>query len=151
MKLKKIYSTSAAIAFVVGAIVMNGCVKPRGCTDASAVNFESKAKKDDGSCEYSGNVVVWFNKATSDSMLATGVNHLTLHLSNVSVDQMSATAYSTAAASCESGGAMRYAENLGEETSKKYECRIDDQLGHQWYYNPSFYITANDCVVIELK
>ena len=28
------------------------CSKKEGCTDASAMNFDSSAKKDDGSCEY---------------------------------------------------------------------------------------------------
>ena len=45
------------VLFFVGALVsisFNSC-KKKGCTDETATNYESDAKKDDGSCVYSNN------------------------------------------------------------------------------------------------
>ena len=33
-------------------LLFTACEKPKGCTDPDAENYDSKAKKDDGSCEY---------------------------------------------------------------------------------------------------
>lgn len=42
----------------VALLLLSSC-KKEGCTDSDAVNFEEEAKKDDGSCEYEGNVLLW--------------------------------------------------------------------------------------------
>ena len=42
----------------LGAVVLTGAVligtscKKKGCTDPTATNYNEKAKKDDGTCEY---------------------------------------------------------------------------------------------------
>lgn len=46
-KMKSIIS----FALVLGALTLSSC-KKEGCTDENATNYNSKAKKDDGSCSY---------------------------------------------------------------------------------------------------
>lgn len=50
-----------ALAVAAGTFAFSGCQK-EGCTDSSALNYDSGAKKDDGSCVYA-------NDTTSDVML----------------------------------------------------------------------------------
>ncbi|MBL4651874.1 MAG: imelysin family protein [Flavobacteriales bacterium] len=43
------------IILIISCFTMLSCCKRKGCTDPLAANFEEKAKKDDGSCEYTTN------------------------------------------------------------------------------------------------
>lgn len=38
--------------FVSAALISTSCKKKEGCTDPTALNYDSKAKKDNGTCEY---------------------------------------------------------------------------------------------------
>ena len=48
MKTKLTLLSALAVLVMLG---LPSC-KKKGCTDPSALNYDSKAKKDDGSCEY---------------------------------------------------------------------------------------------------
>lgn len=49
--MKTIKTTYILFSLLAVAIIFSGCRK-EGCTDPEAINYNSKAKKDDGSCEY---------------------------------------------------------------------------------------------------
>jgi hypothetical protein len=42
-----------------------------GCTDPDSINYSSIANVDDGSCEYEGTLVFWFDKESSDVFIAS--------------------------------------------------------------------------------
>lgn len=46
------------LAIILLLIVFTGCRK-QGCTDQQASNYDWKAKKEDGSCIFSGKVSFW--------------------------------------------------------------------------------------------
>jgi len=46
-------SLSIIILVLLGVLALTGC-KKEGCTDSSAINHDSSAKKNDGSCIYEG-------------------------------------------------------------------------------------------------
>lgn len=59
--------------FILGAIVMTtntGC-KKKGCTDSTATNFNSAAKKDDGTCLYAPTITLNGNATVSVNVGAT--------------------------------------------------------------------------------
>ncbi len=61
---------------VVGSIALfsSSCKKREGCTDPNAINYDSKAKVDDGSCEYPTSTT---NPTTSTTAKLTfKINHL---------------------------------------------------------------------------
>ena len=55
------------VVLFAATLIWNGCTTP-GCTDPNAENYESVADSDDGSCEYSGDVVFWYGEAVSEEM-----------------------------------------------------------------------------------
>lgn len=68
--MKKSLSLLLVAAFSVSSLtVLNGC-KKEGCTDPNAVNYDTDAKEDDGSCVYSASVMLTFNsKVGSDNLI----------------------------------------------------------------------------------
>lgn len=44
---------------IILVVLLTSSCKKEGCTDDLATNFDTKAKKDDGSCEFEGKVMFW--------------------------------------------------------------------------------------------
>jgi hypothetical protein len=43
---------------VAGILILPGCAKKQGCTNATATNYDADAEEDDGSCTYGADVFV---------------------------------------------------------------------------------------------
>lgn len=52
------------------ASLMSSCAKKEGCPDSTALNYDSSAEKDNGTCTYKGKTTFW-NDATSNLGLVT--------------------------------------------------------------------------------
>lgn len=57
----KLYILSIPLLTVLLSAPLFTACKKEGCTDETALNYDEKAKKDDGSCEYGETPVVTFN------------------------------------------------------------------------------------------
>lgn len=78
---------SIFIALSIGAIAFTSC-KKEGCTDSTATNYSSKAKKDDGSCtyavddhEHTGSVMIAMDHQWGDPNTAFQLNTQYVHSS----------------------------------------------------------------------
>jgi len=61
------------LSVIIGMMVAVTSCGKKGCTDPNSENYCEKCKGDDGSCQYEGKVLFWWDKTTSDSMQAHGV------------------------------------------------------------------------------
>ena len=57
----------------LAVLTFDSC-KKEGCTNADADNYDSSAKKDDGSCTYTGRHVIWYNSATAVNLAYDGTS-----------------------------------------------------------------------------
>lgn len=57
-------------------IAVSGCKKTEvivwGCTDPSSTNYNPAATDDNGTCQYTGRVVFWYNSIGSDATVNCG-------------------------------------------------------------------------------
>ena len=125
-----------------------GCSK-EGCTDPDSINYNGDAKKDDGSCQYEGKEVFWYNQATADALLADGATALTYYVDGQVVGSTDASVYWTAAPDCDQSGSVTVKKSLGGDKTKSYTYSVKDQTGYEYWSGVSNY-NANTCTDTEL-
>jgi hypothetical protein len=118
-----------SIALALGVF---SCAKP-GCTDPSATNYNSAAKKNDGSCTYQTKLIFWQNQSAAQSWAPLGVTSLKYYVNGNYVGSSIATEYYASLPSCAANGQASYTIDLGQNTSTSVNVKITDQDGDTWY------------------
>lgn len=147
MKMKKI---SIIMLMGVSILMINGCAKKKGCTDSSAVNFDSSAQKDDGSCTYQGKSTFWYGKNASDSLAAHGATALTYYLDGIIIGSSAASVYFTSSPACGQSGTISVTKSLGSVKSKSFPYVIKDQNGIAWWTGNLSLDASQSCTLTEL-
>lgn len=133
---------------IVGTSTLTGC-KKEGCTDPNGMNYNTKAKKDDGTCNYQGEVVIWFGEDTSNDLQLNGATTLTYYVDDNVVGSSATNVFWTGAPNCGQNASITIIKDLGAATNKSFTYRVQDQLGiDRWSGILNF--SANTCEAVEL-
>ncbi len=131
-----------------GASLFTSC-KKEGCTDSSSKNFNADAKKDDGTCKYEGQVVLWYGKATSTNLQDDGAITLTYYVDGKVVGSSATSVYWLSRPECGQNGSITITKDLGEVKNKSYTYSVKDQTGFEYWTGVANF-TANTCESTEL-
>jgi len=134
---------------VLGTTVMTSC-KKEGCTDPDSTTYNADAKKDDGTCNFQGEVVFWYGQDASDFLVNDGATTLTFYVDGEIVGSTAASVYWTASPTCGSNASITVTKNLGGVKTQSYSYRVEDQTGWE-YYNGTLNFNANSCFALELN
>jgi hypothetical protein len=75
--------TKVIVSIFIVTISIVSCKKEvNGCTDATADNYNVEANKDNGSCNYHGYLVPWYDTITRDSLLSNNVASVGVYVDN---------------------------------------------------------------------
>ena len=129
--MKRTLKTFGVIALAVGLVFTLDSCKKSGCIDETALNYDSEAEEDDGSCEYEEVV-----EGSTDST-ATNYN------ANANVDDGTCT-YPVATNPC--AGEAEFCMDFGG-TSKSGEATVTDYGNGQWRI---YWTTGTDYEQLEL-
>ncbi len=133
---------------ILGAATMSSC-KKKGCTDLDSTNYNSKAKKDDGTCQYEGATVFWYGQATADSLIVDGATNLTFYVDGQVVGSTATTVYWTGPPNCGDNASITVTKNLAGVKTQSYSYSIKDQTGFE-YWRGTINFNANTCVDTKL-
>jgi len=134
---------------VLGTTVMTSC-KKEGCTDPDSTTYNADAKKDDGTCNFQGEVVFWYGQDASDFLVNDGATTLTFYVDGEIVGSTATSVYWTASPTCGSNASITVTKNLGGVKTQSYSYRVEDQTGWE-YYNGTLNFNANSCFALELN
>lgn len=149
--MKSVIKILSGILFLACVMLfMHSCDrKVRGCTDPDSINFDELAEKDDGSCEYEGEAVIWYNKATSIGLVDDGATALTFYVNGEIVGSTAASVYWAAEPDCGDNGTVTVTQSLGHSKVKTFTLSVKDQDGFE-YWNVKVDFEGNTCLALEL-
>ena len=136
------------LVLAVGMLAITSC-KKEGCIEADAVNYDTEAKKDNGTCTYEGNVVIWYGESTATNLVNDGATSLTYTVDGSIVGSSAANVFFTAEPDCGANGSITITKDLGVAKNKSYDYSVEDQTGHV-YWSGTANFTANTCLALEL-
>jgi hypothetical protein len=142
--------TALFLCLAISALTLTNCAK-KGCMDSDATDYDSNAKKDDGSCTYGATVTFWYNQATSTSMtrpsgyLGYPISTMTYYVNGKVIGSSAATVYNTSEPSC-SGGAAHSSFSLGSAKTVTYPYYVVVDAPTGSYNGGEVIIYVSDCI-----
>lgn len=135
--------------FISGAMLFSSC-KKEGCTNPAAENYDSKAKTSDLSCTYSVDVVFWFNEATSQALVAGGVDKLKFYLNGESIGTSGTDKFWEEAPKCGSGGSIKFSRTLEKASFEPFYYTVLDTEDEELWKGIT-QLDIDSCRIIQLS
>jgi hypothetical protein len=150
--MKKAISIFICLSLVGVLSFTNSCKKDnkiKGCMDKDSYTYSAAAQEDDGSCLYEGEVVIWFDQAASDGLIADGATALTFYMNGELVETSATDVYWTVSPDCGAQGSITVTEDLGKVKTHAFTLSVKDQTGKE-DWNTLINIDANTCLQFQL-
>ncbi|MGB1102326.1 MAG: hypothetical protein ACPG21_01725 [Crocinitomicaceae bacterium] len=123
--------------------------KKKGCTVENATNYNSEAKKDDGSCVYEAKTSFWFSEGVSAFLVGPyDVTELTVYMDDVAVGTMDPADWKIGP-DC-NGENFTVVTDLGTFSGKNFTYSVRDNFGTE-QFSGTVSLVGNDCKSVELK
>lgn len=147
-KMNRFYIGSAGLAGLALVVGLAGC-KVDGCTDLDAVNYDPAADNFDGSCEYEGEIVMWYGQNVSTELLDWESASLSFYVDGQVVGSTSTSVYWTGAPDCGDNASITITKDLGKSTALASTYEVVDDWGDVWW-SGVINFEANTCLQLEL-
>ncbi len=145
---KILFLQIVSVALVIST--MSSC-KKKGCTDSTSTNFCTKCNADDGSCQYQGNVVIWWNQATSTTWTNNLVSSIEVWVDGVLVGSSAANVYYQSVPTCGANGSITCTKNLGTSKTASATVVIKRATFGTVLNTGSFTYTGGACVQLQIQ
>lgn len=135
-------------AIVLTALSTTSC-KKKGCIDSEASNFDTEAKKDDGTCVYKGNVTWWIGQQESIGLNSNGITDLNIYVDDTLVGSQGSNIYFLSAPACGEPSIVTKQFDMGTLKSKSINYQIIDE--NQTVHYTGLVNVKPGCNLVEMK
>lgn len=143
--MKKIAFT---LTLILSLFIVYSC-KHEACTKPEAINFDSNAEKDDGSCQFQSQVVFWYNQWISDSLTASGTDELTYYVNDISLGTAPTNQYWNDEPDCALSTLIKFDVEMDSHEKAIYVYEVYNEANEVvWTGSINFF--ANECHKIAL-
>ena len=119
--MKKTITKIGMVMLICLTVLFTNSCKKKGCIDPDSTNYDSKAKEDDGSCQYKGSAVLWLSQSSSANAVSLGWTNLKICDGNGNViNNVSTSIYFNSNPGCGANGATTINKNMGSNKSLVY-------------------------------
>ncbi len=126
------------------------CGKKTGCKDQDATNYDKKASDGCDCCQYTGAIVFWYNKSTSDSIIAKSATDLNYYLDNQLIYTKSTSLHWASAPDCFDRNALSISRNQENKKVVSHFYEIKDNNSNVIWSDTIDFI-GGKCIPLELK
>lgn len=131
------------------ALAFTSC-KKEGCTDEVADNYSTESKTDDGTCNYTSSIALWWTEATADNLWDAGADVITFEIDGQIVGSQSTNTWNTVVPECGANGVPGASFDLGNNTTKSITIKGYDQDG-DLYWDTAIQLKGGECLQQELS
>ena len=122
----KIMKRIILLPILIMTLLIGSC-KKEGCTDSLAENYNEKAKKDDGSCTYKADALIWWNEETSTALEDYESYVLYIYVDNVLVSTESIALFWNSAPECGAQGTVTASRDMKGNSKETVPYYIKDE------------------------
>ena len=140
----------ALFAFLAITISFTTGCKTEGCTDPDSITFDAEADEDDGTCQYEGNVVFWYNQTASEGLIAADAQSLKFYVDEELIGSYASDVYFTSSPDCTTASVVTSKKDLGTDKKKSFSYKVIDDDDFTWWEGTIEY-EANTCIALELQ
>jgi hypothetical protein len=150
-KFYKFFRSCVAILTLLFFMLSFSSCKKEGCIDKDALNYDSKAKKDDGSCEFSASVVFWIDEKGQTFLDDQNAFILTFFFNDKikGIKFANSLEVKEKAPSCRADGAITFTQFLGNDKTYFGLYSVINEAGDIIFAGPLF-LNANQCRKVRL-
>ncbi|MFM1930806.1 MAG: hypothetical protein RL226_109 [Bacteroidota bacterium] len=141
-------NSTKILLFVVAVASLMSC-RQEGCSDPDAVNYDARAKDDDGSCMYQGSVVFWYRQEVADQLEQNGVTLLAATFFTQQVGTHVPDNPFSEAPDCDAAGSFTINYDMGSNKNVLVDYMIEEVNGFG-FWTDILTLQANTCKKIEL-
>jgi len=124
------------LALFICVWFLSSCTK-LGCTDSKADNFSEQAKKDDGSCQYSADVKIFWLKDFSDDMQRDSIHQVKMFVNGKFLSTFESGFYWYQKPDLTSSTVYNYHTEYSPGTDKTIFITLFDESG--WLFKKAYY------------
>lgn len=114
---------SFLLLFILSLTLSTACNR-KGCTDIDAKNYNSKSKKDDGSCSYEGDAIIWFNEDKALDFADSNIAYVSYFIENINYGSKDILSYTETPPSCNSPKGLTITKALRSKKSNTFELEV---------------------------
>ncbi len=139
------------IVLLLASVGFQGC-KKEGCTINTALNFDEKAKENDGSCQFTGDVYTYMSSMTRNNLLDDGIDFISVYIDGSFVDVINVNAYSlTGQIPCNASNAAVKSMSWVGDVSKTFQVDFRDQSTGLLVKTINSTVNTNQCNAMGLS